>query len=342
MAQRPVVVTMGEPAGIGGEILLKAWLKLRAEGQTFLALDDPRRLAAISGSLGLDVPVATVASPMEASRMFAAALPVLPLTSPAGAIAGKPDVRYAAAILESIERACALVRSGEVAAIVTNPIQKSVLAASGFRHPGHTEFLGALAGVERPVMMLVGPDLRVVPLTVHVPHADVPRLLRPELIIETARVVQLSLQKRFGIVRPRLALAGLNPHAGESGTIGREEIEVMIPAAEALRREGILITDPLSADTLFHAAARRTYDAALCPTHDQALIPLKTLAFDQGVNLTIGLPFVRTSPDHGTALDIAGHGVARPDSLIAAILLAHRLGAADSPNIMRKASHVEA
>jgi 4-hydroxythreonine-4-phosphate dehydrogenase len=263
-------------------------------------------------------------------------LPVIPVALAAPVRPGAPDARNAPAVIASIEKACALVHAGEAAAVVTNPIQKAVLAEAGFPHPGHTEFLAAIAGVKRPVMMLAGPGLRVVPLTIHVPHRDVPRLLTRDLIVETARIVHRALRQQFGIAEPRLALAGLNPHAGESGTIGREEIETMIPAAAMLRREGIAITDPLSADTLFHAAARRTYDAALCPTHDQALIPLKTLAFDDGVNVTLGLPFVRTSPDHGTALDIAGKGFARPDSLMAAIALAHWLGAAKHPEIVHE------
>lgn len=324
----PVALTMGEPAGIGGEILLAAWGLLHNGDRPFVALDDPDRLRALAQRLNIDVPIVVVASPAEASVRFPSALPVMPVALVVPVLPGGPDPRNAPAVIASIERACALVQSGEAAALVTSPIQKSVLSAAGFAHRGHTEFLAAIAAVERPVMMLVGPDLRVVPLTIHVPHRDVPLLLTVSLIVETARVVHRSLREIFGVERPRLALAGLNPHAGENGTIGREEIEVMLPAVEALRREGIDIVGPLSADTLFHAAARRTYDAALCPTHDQALIPLKTLAFDEGVNLTLGLPFIRTSPDHGTALDIAGRGIARPDSLIAAIELAHGLGAA--------------
>jgi 4-hydroxythreonine-4-phosphate dehydrogenase len=332
----PVALTMGEPAGVSGEIVLKAWMRLRTSSQPFVALDDAQHLTALAQRLGLDVPIAVVASPAEAVARFRSAIPVIPVTLHSPAIPGEIDVCNAPAVISSIEQACALVRAGLASAIVTNPIQKSALAAAGFRYPGHTEFLGAIAGVSRPVMMLVGPDLRVVPLTIHVPHADVSRLLTRDLIVDTARIVYRALREQFGIAQPRLALAGLNPHAGEGGTIGREEINVMAPAVEVLRSGGIDIVGPLSADTLFHAAARRMYDAALCPTHDQALIPLKTLAFDDGVNVTLGLPFVRTSPDHGTALDIAGKGVARPDSLIAAIALAHTLGAAQHLGIVHE------
>jgi 4-hydroxythreonine-4-phosphate dehydrogenase len=325
--KRPLAITMGEPAGIGGEILLKAWTRLHTSAQPFVAFDDPDRLIAAARLLSLDVPIRAVVSVDEAIQTFHAALPVMPVPLAAAPKAGALDPRNAPAVITSIEQACRLAMQGAVAGVVTSPIQKSVLTAHGFPHPGHTEFLAALAGVPRTVMMLVGLDLRVVPLTIHVPHRDVPGLLTRDVIMETARIVDAALRHQFGIAQPRLALAGLNPHAGEAGTIGREEIDVLGPAAEALRREGIDITAPLPADTLFHAAARRNYDVALCPTHDQALIPLKTLAFDDGVNMTLGLPFIRTSPDHGTALDIAGKGLGRPDSMIAAIQLAGRLAA---------------
>jgi 4-hydroxythreonine-4-phosphate dehydrogenase len=223
-----------------------------------------------------------------------------------------------------------LIHRGEARAIVTNPITKAALYKTGFTYPGHTEFLGALAEKlwgtpTRPVMMIWSELLAVVPITIHVPIADVPHLLTRELVIETARIVARDMRDKFGIAKPRLALAGLNPHAGESGTIGREDEDVLRPAVETLQAEGIAIVGPLSADTMFHAEARKAYDVALCPTHDQALIPAKTLAFDEGVNVTLGLPFIRTSPDHGTAPDIVGRGIARPTSLIAALKLAARL-----------------
>lgn len=235
-------------------------------------------------------------------------------------------------MIESIETAVRLVRTGEGSAVVTNPIAKHVLYEAGFRHPGHTEFLAALAsegssGTWHPVMMLWSEQLAVVPVTVHIPLSDVPSALTADKIVTTGRIVARELRERFGIAAPRLALAGLNPHAGESGSMGTEDMRVIAPAVEILRQDGIDAAGPLPADTMFHARARSRYDAALAMYHDQALIPIKTIAFDEAVNVTLGLPFVRTSPDHGTAFDIAGKGIARPDSLIAAIRLAARLGA---------------
>jgi 4-hydroxythreonine-4-phosphate dehydrogenase len=308
---------MGEPAGIGGEILVAAWERLRATGPAFVALDDPGRLRRLGAV------VREVATPGEAVASLADALPVLPLGVAVDAEPGRPNPRHAPAVIQSIERAVALARSGAAAAVVTNPIQKSALYAAGFRFPGHTEFLADLAGGSaQPVMMLAGPSLRVVPLTVHVPLARVPGLLTAELVVRQARIVVEALRRDFGVTRPRLAAAGLNPHAGEAGAIGDEEERVVAPALAALRAEGIEVTGPSPADTMFHARARAGYDVALCMYHDQALIPVKTLHLDEAVNVTLGLPFVRTSPDHGTALDIAGRGMARPDSLIAALELA--------------------
>jgi 4-hydroxythreonine-4-phosphate dehydrogenase len=308
---------MGEPGGIGGDILVAAWRRLRATGPAFMALDDPDRLRRLGAV------VRVVADPAEATASFEGALPVLPLGVAVDAEPGRPDPRHAPAVVRSIERAVALARSGAAAAVVTNPIQKSALYAAGFRFPGHTEFLADLAGGGvRPVMMLAGPSLRVVPLTVHVPLARVPGLLTVELIVRQARIAAEALRRDFGVPRPRLAVAGLNPHAGEAGAMGDEEERVIAPALAALRAEGIEVTGPLPADTMFHSNARAGYDAALCMYHDQALIPVKTLHFDEAVNVTLGLPFVRTSPDHGTALDIAGRGVARPGSLVAALELA--------------------
>lgn len=318
----PVAVTMGEPAGIGGEILLMAWRRLAATGPAFVALDDPARLQALARRLDLAVPVREVASAAEATARFAEALPVLPLGQAIDAQPGRPDPGHAPAVLAAIERAVALAQAGEVAAVVTNPIQKSTLYAAGFRFPGHTEFLAALGGGSRPVMMLAGPSLKVVPLTIHLPLAEVPRVLNRETILVQARIVASAMRRDFGLARPRLAVAGLNPHAGEAGAMGDEEARIIAPALAALRAEGIAVEGPLPADTMFHARARAGYDVALCMYHDQALIPVKTLDFDHAVNVTLGLPFVRTSPDHGTALDIAGRGLARPDSLIAATLLA--------------------
>ncbi|MGQ7793959.1 4-hydroxythreonine-4-phosphate dehydrogenase PdxA [Faunimonas sp. B44] len=326
-AGRPLALTVGEPAGIGPDVTLGAWLRRDRDGvPPFLFVGDSDLLRRRAEVLGLHVPVADCA-PGEASGIFARSLPCL-----AGArkVAGEPGRIAPAdspAVVDSIARAVAFVRSGEAAAVVTNPIQKKALADIGFEHPGHTEYLGQLSaaqfGVEaRPVMMLAGPMLRVVPVTIHVPLRAVPDLLTTALIVETARIVAADLATRFGLARPRLALAGLNPHAGEDGMLGSEDGAVVRPAVEILRAEGIDATGPLPADTMFHAAARERYDAALCMYHDQALIPIKTLAFDDAVNVTLGLPFVRTSPDHGTALDIAGTGRARADSLVAALKLA--------------------
>jgi 4-hydroxythreonine-4-phosphate dehydrogenase len=270
--------------------------------------------------------------PSTAVRTFGRALPVLPLSRPVAAVPGRPDPTYAPSVIEAIETAVRLVRSELACALVTNPIAKHVLYEAGFRHPGHTEFLAALAAEAggpppHPVMMLWSETLAVVPVTVHVPLASVPRDLTTELIVTTGRIVARELRERFGLSHPRLALAGLNPHAGENGAMGSEDSTIIAPAIALLREEGIAAAGPLPADTMFHPRARTGYDAALAMYHDQALIPIKTIAFDEAVNVTLGLPFVRTSPDHGTAFDIAGKGVARPDSLIAAIRLAARLGA---------------
>jgi 4-hydroxythreonine-4-phosphate dehydrogenase len=328
---------MGEPAGIGGEILLAAWRGRRAGDPAFLALDDPDRLRALAERLGWDTPVQAVADPAEAPAVFASALPVLPLDRPVGLRLGRADPADAPAVLASIDRAVALAQAGRVAGVVTNPIQKASLYAAGFAFPGHTEYLAHLAGVARTVMMLAAPELRVVPVTIHVPLRRVPELLTRTLIEETGRIVHRALVRDFALDRPRLVVAGLNPHAGEEGGLGDEEIRIIAPAVRALREEGLDVRGPLPADTLFHEAARRGYDVALCMYHDQALIPVKALAFDRAVNVTLGLPFVRTSPDHGTALDIAGRGIARPDSLIAAMALAASLWRNRTPSEERPA-----
>ncbi|WP_019905215.1 4-hydroxythreonine-4-phosphate dehydrogenase PdxA [Methylobacterium sp. 77] len=330
---RPIALTMGDPAGIGPEIALMAWLA-RDEGvglPPFFLVGDPDFIEARASSLGLQVPVAEV-GPDVAVEVFPRAFPVMPLPSGTrvGAVAGRPDAADAGATLESITTAVGLVRSGEAIALVTNPIAKYVLTSVGFAYPGHTEFLGALSvepGEAAPlaVMMLWSETLAVVPVTIHVALRRVPELLTQDLVVRTARIVAHDLRERFGIARPRLVLSGLNPHAGEAGTMGTEDRDVLEPAVAQLQDEGIDIRGPLPADTLFHPRARAAYDVALTPTHDQALIPIKTIAFDDGVNVTLGLPFIRTSPDHGTAFDIAGKGVARPDSLMGALRLAARL-----------------
>ncbi len=313
----PLAVTMGEPAGIGGEITMAAWSRLAGRGPSFFVVDDPDRLRALGGA-----PVREIAHPAEARGVFARALPVLPLGRQVASVSGRPDPLHGAAVVASIVQAVSLTRAGAAAAVVTNPIHKATLYAAGFGFPGHTEFLAELGGVGRPVMMLAGPSLRVVPLTVHMALAEVPRRLDEDAIVEQARIVDLALRRDFGIANPRLAVASLNPHAGEGGAMGDEEERIIGPALRRLRAEGLDIVGPLPADTMFHERARAGYDAALCMYHDQALVPVKTLHFDDAVNVTLGLPFVRTSPDHGTALGIAGQGIARPDSLIAAIELA--------------------
>ncbi len=327
-----LAVSQGDPAGIGPEITLKAWLRRDEIGAPFLVLSDPAHMKAQAARLGLRVPVQSCDA-SEARAVFSTALPVAPLSHEATAEPGRPDPATAPSTIESIETAVALVRGGQASAVVTNPIAKQVLYQSGFPHPGHTEFLAALSAgpggpAPHPVMMLWCEELAVVPVTVHVPLRSVPDALTTELIVATGRIVHREMKARFGVAAPRLALTGLNPHAGESGAMGTEDLAVVAPAIGDLRREGIDAKGPFPADTLFHPAARQGYDVALAMYHDQALIPIKTIAFDRAVNVTLGLPFIRTSPDHGTAFDIAGRGVARPDSLIAALRLAARLSRA--------------
>ena len=316
---------MGEPAGIGGEITVKAWHGAKDSGNAFFVIDDPDRLAAVAEALGLDIPIAPIAAAEEAQEVFPRALPVLPQPLARPVQPGRPDTANAGAVLSSIRRAVEAAMSGAAAAVVTNPIHKKVLADAGFRHPGHTEFLGELTGAEKPVMMLVCPGLRVVPVTVHAPLATAIGQLTTADIVTAARITYAALQSDFAIATPRLAIAGLNPHAGEQGMLGDEERDIITPAVEQLRRDGLAVTGPAPADSLFHARARKLYDAAICMYHDQALIPLKTVDFDNGVDITLGLPVVRASPDHGTALDIAGRGVARESSLLAALDLARSM-----------------
>jgi 4-hydroxythreonine-4-phosphate dehydrogenase len=315
---------MGEPAGIGGEITLKAWRDARAQLPAFVAIDDPARLEALAKALGWTVPVRAIAAPADAAAVFPGALPVLPQPLAKKVAPGKPDAANAKAVLAAVDRAGALCRSGEAAAMVTNPIHKATLYAAGFKHDGHTEYLGAMFAKEgaRPVMMLVVERLRVVPVTIHMALKDVPKRLTTEAIVAAGEITARALQTDFGIAKPRLAVAALNPHSGEGGAMGGEEAAIIAPAIAQLRAAGIEAFGPAPADTLFHARARAKYDAALCMYHDQALIPLKTIDFDRGVNVTLGLPIVRTSPDHGTAFDLAGTGTANADSLIAAIALA--------------------
>ncbi len=328
----PLALTIGEPAGVGPDLALVLWQR-RAELDLppFYLIGECDFLKARARMLGLDVPLVEVTPPQAASA-FARALPVVPLGLRITAAPGKPDATSAPAAIEAIRRAAADVMAGQAAAVVTNPIAKSVLSRSGFAEPGHTEFLAKLAHETTgkpvvPVMMLWSPELAVVPVTIHIPLREVFSALSTALIVETGRIVVRDLFRRFGVARPRLAVAALNPHAGEEGTLGDEDQTVVAPAVKALRAEGVDAVGPLPADTMFHERARATYDAALCMYHDQALIPIKTLAFDHGVNVTLGLPFVRTSPGHGTAFDLAGSGKANVGSLLAAQRLAARLTA---------------
>jgi len=329
---RPLALTLGEPAGIGPDITLLAWSRRNELNlPPFYLLGDAQFLERRAKALGLEVNFAEVAAE-DASAAFAEALPVIATGNPVTAKPGEPDASSADAALASIRRAVADVKAGQASAVVTNPIAKSVLYQAGFRHPGHTEFLAELAATNgkapQPVMMLWSPLLAVVPVTIHVSLRDAIRQLSTELIVDTARIVAAGLNKSFALTHPRLALSGLNPHAGEDGSLGTEDKAIVAPAIDILRSEGLDVRGPLPADTMFHEAARKTYDCAICMYHDQALIPIKTLAFDDGVNVTLGLPFIRTSPDHGTAFDIAGTGRANPASLVAALRLADRMAAA--------------
>lgn len=326
----PLALTTGDPSGIGPEIAVAAWLRRSEAGvPPFYLISDPDLLAARAASLGQPVDIAAT-TPEQAVSAFSCALPVVPLAARFADRPGVADKANAAGIVEAIDRAVDHTFSGVAAAVVTCPIAKKPLYDAGFRFPGHTEYLADLAGRRLgsevfPVMMLAGPELRTVPVTIHVPLSRVPSLLTTDLVVRTGAIVAAELTERFGIAEPRLAVAGLNPHAGEGGSMGDEDERIVRPAVERLRAQGIEATGPLPADTMFHPRARASYDAALCMYHDQALIPAKTLAFDEAVNVTLGLPFVRTSPDHGTAFDIAGKGIARPDSLIAALKLARTM-----------------
>ena len=330
---RPIALTMGEPAGIGGELTLKLWRDHRHGLPSLFVLDSPARLTAQAKALGIDMAIRSITHPAEAAET-GDALPVLPLAAAVMDTVGVPLTENAAAVLESIERGARLVMDGDAAAIVTNPIQKDVLYQAGFKLPGHTEYLAELVGGgARSVMMLASPMLRVVPVTVHVSLKEALARLNGDEIVFHGAVLDRALREDFGIAKPRIAVAGLNPHAGESGAMGLEDATVIAPAIEALKDQGIDAFGPVPPDALFTARARDGYDAALCMYHDQAPIPIKALDFDRAVNVTLGLPLVRTSPDHGTALDIAGKGIADPSSLLASVRMAaemarHRAGQA--------------
>jgi 4-hydroxythreonine-4-phosphate dehydrogenase len=321
---KPVALTMGEPAGVSAEITLKAWQALKQHPRPFVLLDDAKRVRMIARQYAPAVDVRVVETADEAAAVFASALPVIdrPLNHPA--IPGIPDPRNAEATLASIREGVKLALNGTVAAVVTNPIHKAILMSAGFKHPGHTEFLGELCGLnEPPIMMLAAPALRVVPVTIHEPLAHAIAGLTVDRIVRAGRITAEALSRDLGIVNPRIAVAGLNPHAGEENRLGTEDSAIVAPAIAELKAAGIAAAGPFPADTMFAPRARAQYDLALCLYHDQALIPLKTLDFAHGVDVTLGLPIVRTSPDHGTAFDIAGTGKADPSSLIAAIEMAH-------------------
>ena len=336
----PLALTMGDPAGIGPDITLAAW-RARTERAlpAFVVYADANILQARATALGFSVPIQVVASPERAAAAFRDALPVIQVGNAFQITPGVPSSANAPITLAAIDQAAAAVMEGQARALVTNPIAKSVLYEAGFRHPGHTEYLAHLAQRHSglvapvvPVMMLVASELKVVPATIHIPLADVPRVLTADLLRRTIEIAISSLQRDFAIAQPRIAVAGLNPHAGENGTIGREDQDLIAPVIVKLREQGFHVTGPHSADTLFHPAARARYDAVVAMYHDQALIPIKTLAFDRGVNVTLGLPFVRTSPDHGTAFNIAGTGTASAESLIQALLLADQMASARAAN----------
>lgn len=330
----PLAITMGDPAGIGGDVILQAWSKHRTALPPFFVIDDPGRLGALALQLKLNCSIQTITEPGEALTHFSKALPVLPADPPLAtpAMLGVPDPTNAAAVIGAIDKAVGFVNEGQAAGLVTNPIHKASLQDAGFAYPGHTEYLGHLAGPShQPVMMLasntVRGGLRVVPVTIHLSHRDAAQKLTTEAIISHSKITAAALQRDFGLTAPRLAVAALNPHAGEDGKFGDEEQTIIAPAIAALRDLGIDANGPWPADTLFHKDARETHDAVVCMYHDQALIPLKTLDFYGGVNITLGLPFVRTSPDHGTAFSLAGKGTARCDSLVAALHVASEIAA---------------
>ena len=328
----PVAVTMGDPAGIGPDITLAAWASAKAiPAVPFMLLSEPDLMRKRAEILKLDIAIEELASARDALKVFPSALPVLPVTLQGAVVPGQPEGAAAPAIVAAIELGVELVYQGEASSLVTNPINKKLLYDSGFDHPGHTEFLGALAqshgDTTEPVMMLACDELRVVPATIHIPVKNVAAALSVELLVRTVRTTAQALSSQFGISNPRITVTGLNPHAGEGGAIGDEENTIIVPAIEILRGENVNVSGPSPADTVFQEPLRNTYDAVVTMYHDQALIPVKTLAFDRAVNVTLGLPFVRTSPDHGTAYDLAGTGRADPASLIEALKLACRLGA---------------
>lgn len=331
-ASLPLALSQGDPAGIGPDIAIAAWARRRETGlPPFIFIGDPQVVASRAALIGIPVTI-EICDAEEAVGLFDRAFPVFSLPVGFEVQAGQPHVGAAHATIKAIETAVSLTAEGKAAAVVTNPIAKSVLYEAGFGFPGHTEFLADLAmrltgAPVMPVMMIAGPKVRVVPVTIHIPVKDVPAALTEELIVTTCRIIDADLKQKFALETPRLAVAGLNPHAGEDGALGTEDRDVVHPATMRLRKEGIDAFGPLPADTMFHDAARARYDVAVCMYHDQALIPAKALGFDDSVNVTLGLPFIRTSPDHGTAFGIAGQGIASEASLVAALKMAAEISA---------------
>jgi 4-hydroxythreonine-4-phosphate dehydrogenase len=316
----PLAVALGDPAGIGPEVTAKAWARRYQDKlPPFFAVGDARSVQSV-----WDGPVVRISDPADAVRIFRDALPIVQVEDAGPIVPGQPNLEGARCALDSLEMAAGLARADGAAGLVTAPVSKTQLYGIGFVHPGQTEFVAERCGVahERAVMMLAGPTLRTIPITIHVAIKDVPQKLTTDLIVTRAEVADRGLRRDFGVANPRLVIAGLNPHAGENGALGREEIDIILPALDRLREQGIAVEGPLSADTMFNARSRAHYDVALCPYHDQALIPIKTLHFDDGVNVTLGLPIIRTSPDHGTAFGIAGRDIAEPGAMIAAIRMA--------------------
>ncbi len=317
---KPLAISLGDPAGIGPEIVSKAWVARDIQAlPPFFAVGDPRSIESVWRG-----PMVRISDPDQANDAFKTALPIISVEDAGGITPGQPNLEGARCALDALEMAVGLARSNTAGGIVTGPVSKRQLYDVGFTHPGQTEFIAERCGLlsDNVVMMLAGPTLRVVPATVHVPLCEVPQLLSIELLVAKARTTAKGLQRNFGIATPRIAFAALNPHAGEDGAIGREEIDIIRPAVDVLLAEGMDVFGPISPDALFHKRARAGYDAVICMYHDQALIPIKALHFDEGVNMTLGLPIVRTSPDHGTAFDIAGTGQAEPGPMIAAIKMA--------------------
>ncbi len=321
----PIGVSMGEPSGIGSEIALKSWLENRNNLPPFYLIDDPERIRKLASDMFAGLNIVEIDDPYRVESCFSDALPLLPVGEEVTSKPGQPDLRNASAVCRSIEMGVEACLNNRARALITLPIQKNTLYEAGFSYPGHTEYLGSLCGLHKPVMMLASPMLRVVPVTIHTPLKEAIAAMTKESIVETATTTARALSRDFGIPLPRMAIAGLNPHAGEDGNLGEEDQQIILPAIQALKECGFSVSGPVPPDALFTPRQRETYDVAICHYHDQALIPIKALDVDNAVNVTLGLSIIRTSPDHGTALDIAGTGFADPSSFMAALKLADQM-----------------